>query len=114
MPTLLAALGVRHRDSLLTTHLDDMRKYMPPAHRKFILDRVSVRDFVVQHAVHRRGPLTELYNACLAELIAFRSRHFDYAVNYIEKKVDNPLATGGTPYIPWLRQLIDETKTYLL
>ena len=35
-------------------------------------------------------------------------------MNYIEKKVDNPLATGGTPYVPWLRQLIDETKTYLL
>ena len=50
MPTLLSALGVRHRDSLLTTHLEDMRKYMPPAHRHFIADRLSVRDFVVRHA----------------------------------------------------------------
>ena len=54
------------------------------------------------------------YNACLDELIAFRSRHFEYAVNYIEKKVDNPIATGGTPYVPWLRQLIEETKGFYL
>ena len=38
----------------------------------------------------------------------------DYAVNYIEKKVDNPLGTGGTPYIPWLKQLIEETREFLL
>jgi indoleamine 2,3-dioxygenase len=110
VPALLAALGVRHRNSLLTTHLDDMRNYMPPAHRQFILDRPSVRDFVV----HNRAQAADLYNACLQELIGFRTRHFEYAVNYIEKRVDNPLATGGTPYVPWLRQLIDETKTNLL
>jgi len=113
VPTMLAALGVRHRDSLLTTHLDDMRKYMPPAHRRFIAEQVSVRDFVVRHA-SPGSHLTELYNACLSELIAFRTKHFEYAVNYIEKKVDNPLATGGTPYVPWLKQLIEETKNYLL
>ena len=26
----------------------------------------------------------------------------------------NPIATGGTPYVPWLRQLIEETKEYFL
>jgi len=48
------------------------------------------------------------------QLLAFRTRHFEYAVNYIEKKVDNPIATGGTPYVPWLHQLIEETKSYYL
>jgi indoleamine 2,3-dioxygenase len=114
VPALLAALGVRHRDSLLTSHLEDMRKYMPPPHRQFILDHPSVREFVTQQRAHGGERLADLYNSCLGELIAFRTRHFEYAVNYIEKKVDNPLATGGTPYIPWLRQLIEETKTYLL
>ena len=47
-------------------------------------------------------------------MIAFRTRHFEYAINYIQKKVDNPLATGGTPYVPWLRQLIEESKEHLL
>jgi indoleamine 2,3-dioxygenase len=110
VPTMLMALGVRHKNSLLTHHLEDMQNYMPKQHRRFIREQASVRDFVIAHKNELRDP----YNACITELIAFRSKHFEYAVNYIEKKVDNPIATGGTPYMPWLRQLIDETKEYLL
>src|SRR5262249_25875279 len=33
VPTMLAALGLRHKDSLLTTHLEDMRQYMPAPQR---------------------------------------------------------------------------------
>lgn len=115
VPSLLVGLGIKHKNSMLTTHLEDMRNYMPPAHREFILSRVDVRPFVVEAA--GRGDaqgkrLRDLYNECLAEVIAFRSRHFDYAVNYIERRVDNPLATGGTPYISWLKQLIEETRAY--
>ena len=107
VPTMLMALGIRHKNSLLTKHLEDMQTYMPTPHRQFIRAQVSVRDFVVG-----APRLKEWYNACVAELIAFRKKHFEYAVNYIEKKVDNPIATGGTPYVPWLRQLIEETKEY--
>jgi indoleamine 2,3-dioxygenase len=110
VPTMLRALGIEHKNSMLIQHLDDMQNYMPAPHRDFIRHQVSVRDFVLKH----RKQLGDAYNRCLTELIAFRSRHFEYAVNYIEKKVDNPIATGGTPYIPWLRQLIDETKEFLL
>lgn len=110
VPTMLMALGIQHKNSLLTKHLEDMQNYMPVQHRQFIRETASVRDFVIA----RGGPLTELYNTCLSELIAFRSRHFEYAVNYIEKKVANPLGTGGTPYIPWLRQMLDETKEFYL
>jgi len=115
VPTMLAALGIRHKDSLLTAHLADMRNYMPRPHRKFIEAQASVRDFVTKAGNDGQGRrLREGYNECLRELVAFRSRHFDYAVNYIEKKVANPIATGGTPYVPWLRQLIEETKEYFL
>jgi indoleamine 2,3-dioxygenase len=110
VPTMLRALGIEHKNSMLIAHLDDMQNYMPAPHRDFINHQVSVREFVLKH----RKQLGDAYNRCLTELIAFRSRHFEYAVNYIEKKVDNPIATGGTPYIPWLRQLIDETKEFLL
>ena len=110
VPTMLKALGIQHQNSMLTQHLEDMQKYMPAPHREFIRAQPSVREFVVAH----RGSLPKAYDACIAELIAFRSRHFEYAVNYIEKKVDNPIATGGTPYVPWLRQLIDETKQFYL
>src|SRR5262249_32252511 len=96
VPTMLRFLGIQHKNSLLTAHLEDMLNYMPAPHREFIRETVSVRDFVIKH----RGELKDVYNKCLDELIAFRTRHFEYAVNYIEKKVDNPIATGGTPYIP--------------
>ncbi len=117
VPTMMAALGVRHKNSLLTQHLDDLRNYMPRPHREFIRDQVSVRDHVIRvsSSAQGRGRRTkELYNECIMQLVAFRSRHFEYAVNYIEKKVANPIATGGTPYIPWLHQLIEETKDYIL
>jgi len=110
VPTMLMALGIRHKNSLLTQHLEDMQKYMPKPHREFIRTQPSVRDFVIAN----KDRLRDVYNECLNELIAFRSRHFEYAVNYIEKKVDNPIATGGTPYIPWLRQLIEESKEFYL
>jgi indoleamine 2,3-dioxygenase len=108
VPTMLMALGIRHKSSLLTQHLEDMQNYMPAPHRAFIRSQPSVREFVVAN----KDRLRDAYNECLTELIAFRTRHFEYAVNYIEKKVDNPIATGGTPYIPWLRQLIEETKEF--
>jgi indoleamine 2,3-dioxygenase len=118
VPTLLMALGVQHKNTLLTTHLGDMRTYMPAPHRRFIAEQVSVRDLVQRASASAQNGsgsrLRQIYNTCIDELIAFRSRHFEYAVSYIEKKVDNPLATGGTPYMPWLRQLIEETKEYYL
>ncbi|MSR31857.1 MAG: hypothetical protein EXR99_10170 [Gemmataceae bacterium] len=107
VPAVLSGLGLKHEDSLLTRHLDDMRNYMPVEHREFIESLAPVRAFAVKH----KTSLSEAYNGCLDELLAFRQRHFEYAVNYIHKKVANPLATGGTPYIPWLNQLIEETKT---
>jgi indoleamine 2,3-dioxygenase len=112
VPTMLMALGIRHKSSLLTQHLEDMQNYMPAPHRQFIRQQPSVRELARRGA--STGRIKEWYNACLAELIAFRSRHFEYAVNYIEKKVANPIATGGTPYVPWLRQLIEETKEFYI
>lgn len=111
IPTMLMALGIRHKNSLLTQHLEDMRTYMPVPHRRFVAAQASVRDLVVKSA-GGRVRLKDWYNACISEVIAFRSRHFEYAVNYIEKKVDNPIATGGTHYVPWLMQLIEETKEF--
>jgi indoleamine 2,3-dioxygenase len=111
IPTMLMVFGIRHKNSMLTQHLQDMQNYMPEPHRQFIREQKSVREWVMRSTVPR---IKELYNACIAEVVAFRTRHFEYAVNYIEKKVDNPIATGGTPYVPWLRQLIEETKEFYL
>ncbi len=40
----------------------------------------------------------------------FRSLHYHYATTYIAEKVANPLGTGGTIFMDWLKQLIDETE----
>jgi indoleamine 2,3-dioxygenase len=113
IPTMLMALGIQHKNSMLIQHLEDMRKYMPAPHREFIVTQPSMRDEAARLA-ETEPRVKDVYNACISEVIAFRSRHFEYAVNYIEKKVDNPIATGGTPYVPWLRQLIEETKEFYL
>jgi len=105
IPALINTLGIRHRASVLTDHLRDMKNYMPKEHVRFI-------DSLNSELRAYQPDIKDLYNECIDQVIAFRSKHFEYAVNYIEKKVSNPMGTGGTPYIPWLKQLIEETKEY--
>jgi len=116
VPSFVAALGIEHKDSMLTKHLDLMRSYMPIPHRMFIEKLENKRDegFSLRGAVIFAGKHLDLYNQCLEELLKFRTKHLEYAVNYIQKKVDNPTGTGGTPFIPWLSQLRDETDQYFL
>ena len=54
------------------------------------------------------------YNEVLEAMAAFRETHFGWAQEYINKWVDDPRKTGGTPYMVWLRQLIDETRAHKL
>lgn len=111
IPAVQQALGIKHKDSLLTKHLADMRKYMPLEHRIW-LDSVGRAVSFRDHAV--RLGLKDEYNKCVEKLIDFRSKHLQYAIDYIQKKVDNPVGTGGTPYIKWLSQLVDETREFLI
>lgn len=112
VPAFQIALGIEHKDSLLTEHLTVMREYMPLQHQKFLTDleqKPSIRSFVLEHMF-----LKDCYNECVNQLTKFRKKHLQYAVEYIQKKVENPKGTGGTPYIPWLSQLAEETKAFLL
>ena len=112
VPSLIAFFGVTHKDNALMQHLQDMRLYMPSPHKIWVGElekKNNIREFVKNHT-----QLKEIYNACLNELYKFRSKHLEYAVNYIQKKVENPTGTGGTPYIPWLSQLKEETKEQML
>jgi indoleamine 2,3-dioxygenase len=112
IPAIQTALGVKHRDSMLTAHLKDMRNYMPPAHRDWLASLegkpVTFRDYAKDFG------LSDLYNQCLTGLIRFRKTHLSYAIDYIQKKVANPTGTGGTPYIKWLSQLVEETEEFML
>ena len=112
VPAVQAALGVKHKQSQLTDHLEVMREYMPDTHREFIaeLEQLpSLRDYV-----EGRPDLYNDYNTCLEQLIRFRKAHLEYAVNYIQKKVTDPKGTGGTPFIPWLSELVRESEEFYL
>ena len=90
---------------------------MPKKHRDFLSNlekhwfengNTSLRDY----ALDSEG--VDLYNDCIQQLATFRKKHLEYAVNYIQKKVENPKGTGGTPYVEWLSKLASETEEYYL
>ncbi|WP_406695870.1 hypothetical protein V5E97_33220 [Singulisphaera sp. Ch08] len=107
VPALVAFLKIPHKPTQLTDHLADMRRYMPADHRAF-LERIatipSVRDLVDR----------SLFNEALEALAVFRETHLGFAREYISRWVVDPRGTGGTPYLEWLGQLIDETRAYKL
>ena len=59
-------------------------------------------------------PLAEKqpFNELLEAMATFREVHFGWARQYIQQRVDDPRGTGGTPYVRWLQQLIDETRGF--
>ncbi|GIW82708.1 MAG: hypothetical protein KatS3mg105_4515 [Gemmatales bacterium] len=107
IPTLVAFLKIPHRPTELTDHLTDMRRFMPAEHRA-IIEQVqsmpSVRELADRDA----------FNNILEALATFREVHYGWAREYIDKHVDDPRGTGGTPYMKWLKQLIDETRQFMI
>ncbi len=115
VPALDAMLGVGHKEDALRTYLQEMRNYMPPAHRAFLEaleKRASVRPFAQRAG---RRALTSAYNACVEALENFRSLHFEYAATYIfqqaqtDAKNPHAVGTGGTPFMEYLKKHRDET-----
>lgn len=117
IPAVITALGIKHEESMLTKHLKDMRRYMPIEHREYldnislISEKCNIREEVIKLNSKR---IKNTYNQCISSLIKFRDTHFNYAIEYIQKRVDNPTGTGGTPYIKWLGKLKEETEKYIL
>lgn len=119
VPAVQMALGVVHVQSLLTRHLDDMRQYMPFEHREFLTklhhDAFPIRPYIAHLEVTNDQLLAEVkqrYNSCLTGLLQFRRTHLQYAIEYIQNRVENPTGTGGTPYINWLSNLVSETEGF--
>ena len=122
IPSLDAALGIIHKDDFMRHYLNEMRDYMPPKHRAFIetIEKgPSIRQFVIEEMAHDSA-LREVYDKCVHWVEQFRSKHLEYATNYIfkqhESSQSNPHAvgTGGTPFIPYLEKHRDETAQHLL
>lgn len=105
MPTLIAFMKIPHRQSALTDHLVDMRRFMPAEHRALIdeVERLpSVRELADK----------DTFNDVLEAMADFRETHYRWAQEYIHKWAQDPRGTGGTPYMQWLKQLIDETRAW--
>ena len=105
VPLLVAFLKIPHLPSLLTNHLADMRQFMPAEHRCAIEDAESLPP--LRHLAEK-----DAFNDLLEAVATFREVHYGWAQEYIHSRVDDPRGTGGTPYMQWLRQLIDETRAY--
>jgi len=122
IPSLDAALGVYHRDDPLRVYLQEMRIYMPAAHRAFIekLEQgPKVREFIIKN--YKQFPdLREQYNECIKLITRFRDTHLHYAAQYIQKQSQtsaaNPTAvgTGGTPFMKYLSKHKEETDEGLI
>ncbi|MEO8611389.1 MAG: hypothetical protein ABI690_26060 [Chloroflexota bacterium] len=114
IPAMVAGLGLKHETTGLTQHLDVMKHYMPKPHREFIAEmgQSCIREFVEANATNRA--LADAYNECLLRVIDFRKMHLHYATTYIAQKVLNPVGTGGTIFMDWLSQLVQETESQLV
>jgi indoleamine 2,3-dioxygenase len=105
MPMLVAFMKIPHKPSMLTNHLADMRNYMPAEHRQLI-ESVAVMPSVRELAE------PQMYNAVLDAIADFRTVHYGWAQEYINRWTDDPRGTGGTPFMEWLKQLIEETRAF--
>ena len=64
--------------------IQDMRRYMPGPHRRFLeeVERVvNIREYVTRHRANRA--LSTSYDACLAMMRTFRDRHIQMVSRYI-------------------------------
>jgi indoleamine 2,3-dioxygenase len=105
IPTLSAFMKVPHRPSILMNHLADMLNFMPAEHRALI---AAVRNLPDVRSAAEKA----VYNDVLEAMAVFREVHYGWAQEYIHRRTSDPRGTGGTPFMDWLRQLIDETRAH--
>ncbi len=120
VPTMDALFQISHENDPLREYLDELHQYRPPKHRLFIeavQNKSRLRDFVIRT---KNEVLIDLYNACVDEVQKFRTRHLEYAANYINKQAKgadgNPVdvGTGGTPFMKYLKKHRDESRDHFI
>jgi indoleamine 2,3-dioxygenase len=110
-----AALGVRHPGPQSHPFIYDMRRYMPPGHRRFVeaLEHgPDVRAYVAERQASE-PQLADRYNRCVELLDAFRYRHLRIAVDYITHQAPpgvEATGTGGTDLRAFLGRVKKETR----
>lgn len=119
VPALDAALGLAMSDDPLLPYLQAMRSYMPPKHSDFVsrLERgPALRAVVLEASKTQSGQfssdgaerLVKAYNRCVQGLVTFRGVHFELAFSFVrkwdERKDEEILGTGGTPFMSYLKK----------
>lgn len=120
VPVMDSLMQISHENDPLKEFLDELHQYRPPRHRKLIEDvgaRSHLRDFV---KAQNDADLTNLYDDIIDHVQKFRTRHLEYAANYINKQArdseGNPvdIGTGGTPFMKYLKKHRDESRHHFL
>ena len=112
-----AAMGIFHPHADSGPFLKKMRKYMPPAHRKFIEyleTQLSLKKYVEQNESRE---LNDALNSCISTLDSFRKKHMQIVVHYILDQVkneENVIGTGGTEFVTFLSRTRAETSENLV
>ena len=116
VPAMDALFQVDHSEDPLRSFLDELHRYRPVEHRRFIEDlarQSTLRDFV---SSSENQALKDAFNACLEQSARFRTRHLEYAASYINKQAgsiagnDPDVGTGGTPFMKYLKKHRDENR----
>ena len=120
VPTMDALLNISHKNDPLREYLDELHQYRPPRHRRLIEDVAKashLRAFVKDSG---DAVLINLYDDIVDHVQRFRTRHLEYAANYINKQArdseGNPvdIGTGGTPFMKYLKKHRDESRQHFL
>lgn len=113
-----AALGLRHGEESTGPFLAAMRDYMPAPHRAFLAALDAGPDLRA-HVLARRTEMPALaraHDAALTELAELRREHMAMAARFItaQSRQDSGLGTGGTEFLPFLREARAETLAHRL
>lgn len=115
IPSFDRALGVEHKATSLTAHLEELKMYRPPeqaAWLRAIEEGPSLKQYVLKN---RHIPeLKDAFNDVHEAMVEFRREHFNAAIQYIKQKGRGTVATGGTHYERFLGDLIKETRENML
>lgn len=113
IPALIKVMGLVHEETSMTQYLRMIQAYMPKPHREFIqkIDAHRLRQYIIKT---NEAPLRDAYNHTLQQILAFRKMHLRFAASYIANQSPDSIGTGGTEFMTWLHQLIDETQAQLL
>ena len=105
MPLLTEFMKIPHQDNKLTRHLYDMRQYMPHDHRLLLAEVRAMQDI-------KMFASDEKFDAVLELMACFREVHYHWAIKYIARRCNDQQGTGGTPFMRWLKFLIEETRAH--